>query len=687
MDEKYEVAIGYGRYSSDSQNPRSAKDQNDENEAYARTHFGKEILFQCFADEGVPGSKVEREGLEQALEMASRYSGGVFVVECMSRLGRTIKLCFSMIDTLVACGWRFISRKDGVDTSMPMWPAMAAMMAACAEMENQTRAEQVRRGRQSAFKQGRNVGNVPIHYKLVPRDPGEPDGEKICVVREELRDNVIEYFSRIAAGQTIGEVNAWANSLPDKLGRAEGWDYDDGARMVRNPRYKGLVRESETIRVLNRKTGNRDVKVNPNKDTVLEQIRIEQQIVDPVLWERANEMLSRSNPRGQPHVQRYPRDKKNRCRGLWPSGAAHCAWCGSKQHRSHGQGSRYVCSAAAGPSPTCGNYLSAETRDIVQNVFMAVVGELKTLEGFFPLLCKEVARQASQSSARSGDRVLKDQKRQDDLKRKISHLLDQIEQGVAVKGRLAQRQAELEELEREIALRGSAAPRIQLPTPERIRAQIEELGGLVSTCGEEFLAWIRVLVPRIDLRPAKIPGLKKPLVQAHFHLHLSGLLPSQWRAFLGRHANSVENAELQRILVRPMVVVVTPLPRYAQIAPEAKKMADRGILQKDIARHFECDSGVVVGALKLMAQQPERALTAVPLESLPNRRKTRKPAPQMAHLNGSAGSPPEAGKFALKVSELKAQGYRAKGIACRLGCGVAKVEAVVNSCGTVASGK
>ena len=33
-------------------------------------------------------------------------------------VGRTIKLFLDMIDVLLTHGWRFVSRKDGVDTSM-----------------------------------------------------------------------------------------------------------------------------------------------------------------------------------------------------------------------------------------------------------------------------------------------------------------------------------------------------------------------------------------------------------------------------------------------------------------------------------------------------------------------------------------------------------------------------------------
>lgn len=89
----------------------------------------------------------------------------------------------------------------------------------------------------------------------MPQDPNRPEAGNELICREEFRADINERFDRLIAGQTPVDVAAWANTRPNKIGRIEDWDQTDIGRLVRNPRYKGLARDSNTVRRPKRSSG------------------------------------------------------------------------------------------------------------------------------------------------------------------------------------------------------------------------------------------------------------------------------------------------------------------------------------------------------------------------------------------------------------------------------------------------
>jgi len=679
--EPYQAAVAYGRYSCSHQNEHSADDQNRESEQWVRAQVGADVPFFAYSDEAVPGAVVERDGLDEALGKTREFGYGVFIVESISRLGRSIKVCVDVIFDLHDRGWRFVSRKDGVDTETPLWPGMVAMMSSFAETENQQKAEMVRRGRRNAFARGQGVGNIPLHYKKVPMDSDDPDSPLMDVIREEFKANIQEYFARIAAGQTIPEVNRWANTLPDKLGRAEGWELDDGIRMLTNTRYMGRVQDGKTVRVLIRSTGHRIQVPNEGED-IRQRLDPNQAFVSQELWQAANDAIARRRHPSGPRKIRHPREGKNRSRGMWPSGALYCGWCGSKLHRSRGPGStRYVCSGADAEAPICANHLSAETADIAQRIWDAVLEEVMKQEGLLAVLCEEVARQC---------KILQDadpaaaEKHRSDLSRaeqQLSRLLRTVRDGVRDDDpawkMISEKRADIERINQHLAAAGSQAPRYEAPTPEAMKQALLKTKDLFETCPEEFLAWMRVLVPQITLHPVQIKGLTRYLLEAHFPLCLINLLPSEWLVFMRKRTAHIENVEVRDMLVRDMRLIVTPIPRYGIIAPQVKRMVDSGITLKAVAREFSCDLGVIHRAIRVMRQQEGDELQIIPVQSLPNLRRKRRNAPERAALSAENDCPvpKEAMERILpKVLELRAKGYKPKGIAEEMGCRTSTIE-------------
>ena len=675
-EQLWKVAVGYGRYSSDLQNEESANDQNAENREWVRRQLGENVSFFPFVDKAVPGTQVDRDGLDEAIEFTKRYDRGVFVVENMSRLGRSIGLCMNAIEDLVDRGWRFVCRGSPVDTMNPFWPSIAATMAMCAEIENEARAGMVRRGRRAAFQRGDNVGGIPrIHYCLVLRNPNDPEGGNDVVKRDQFQAEIQEFFERIAAGQTMAEVIRWANSLPDKLGRVEDWELDDGARMIRDPRYKGLLLEGRTKRVLKRKTGRRVAEPNDNPDDVLVREDLRQAFVTPELWQQANQMLDDRNPPGRPRGLFYPREKKNRRSGQWPSGAACCGVCGGKMHRNHGAGTRYICSNAIGDSPTCWNYVSAETKTISTVVGTAVVRELLRMEGTYAALANEVQRQAKLAAQTDPSVACKVQQKLADSKKKLARLVAKIEEGLVSNGinaRIQELEMEIVDLAAQVALETATTPALNVPTAADIRKSVGDLETLIQQGGEDRLPPLRVLVPRMDLVPVHVRGVKSVCLRASFDLNLVRLLPAQWRSFLEKRAGHVDDPVLDAALVRRIAVIVTPLPGYTRIARQAAELVGRGVTQEAAGRELGCDPNVIRRALAFQAQQGGDELAVDVLTTLPNRRKKRHAAPRPGDAEGSDAQPVYQ-QIASRVAALIADGLAPTGISSRLGCKIQTV--------------
>ncbi|HDZ22132.1 hypothetical protein LCGC14_0302240 [marine sediment metagenome] len=676
-DNLHDAVIAYARYSCDRQNQLSAKDQIAELRNWAETEVGRQAPFFEFIDEAVSGAVADRDGLQEAIKCAERYERPLVIVECMSRFARSVSVCFTYINRIVDMGGRFVCIKEGLDTKLNMWPAMAAMMATCAEMENASRSVMVRRGRRAAFRRGHSVGRVGYHYRTVPKDPDDPDGPKINIANEEFGEQIVEYFERVASGQSIAEVNHWASSLPGRVGRLEKWDSEAGLRMIRNPRYKGIVLEGKTASVLERSTGKHRCRPNHDGDTEWREDP-KQRFVSPDLWQRANDALDKTKHQRRP-VDCYPRDKENRRSGVWPSGALFCGWCGAKMHRRGVRG--YSCSDSRGPSASCRNYLQVKTDVVLQEIPRTILDHLLEIPDTFEALYKEVREQARKTATgQSQAQVKQARKRLNTLKQGLGRLFDLVEKGqdsANLQARIAKRQKEIEELEESIAAATSLSPKLRIPTPSDIQNELERLVSIIEAAGEELLPHLRALAPRIDVYPVRIKGARRPALLAKFDVSLLTLLPAEWTAFMRQRLEAPKEGELPPLLMQPIELILTKLPEYVQIAQEAKRLFDGGMPNNAIARKLRCWPQTIRKAIALMEQQSGDRLDIEELTELPDRRRQSKFSPPTEEDEVIPGTTGLTKRIVQTVDELREKGYTPNGIAASAGCRVSTVKRAI----------
>ncbi|AUH74263.1 recombinase family protein [Legionella sainthelensi] len=138
------MLIGYARVSTDDQNLNLQHD--------ALKNAGCERIF----DDQITGSKIQRPGLEAALEFARE--GDVFVVWRLDRFSRSLKDLIEMVALLDSKKIGLRSLNESIDTSSSSGKLIFHIFGALAEFERNLIRERTHAGLQAARARGRNGG-------------------------------------------------------------------------------------------------------------------------------------------------------------------------------------------------------------------------------------------------------------------------------------------------------------------------------------------------------------------------------------------------------------------------------------------------------------------------------------------------------------------------------------------------
>lgn len=139
------MKIGYARVSTDEQNLDLQLD--------ALNAVG---CSETFKDEGISGTQIERNGLDQAISSAG--AGDTLVVWKLDRLGRSLSFLIELISQLRDNGIGFQSLQDGIDTTTSGGKLVFHIMGALAEFERDLIVERTKAGMKAAKRRGKHVG-------------------------------------------------------------------------------------------------------------------------------------------------------------------------------------------------------------------------------------------------------------------------------------------------------------------------------------------------------------------------------------------------------------------------------------------------------------------------------------------------------------------------------------------------
>lgn len=138
------MKIGYARVSRDDQNLDLQRD--------ALLAAGCEKIL----DDRISGARVDRPGLEKALELAR--AGDVLVVWRLDRLGRSVKNLIEIMGTLESRKIGLLSLQEAMDTTTSGGKLIFHVFAAVAEFERNLLRERTQAGLAAARARGRTGG-------------------------------------------------------------------------------------------------------------------------------------------------------------------------------------------------------------------------------------------------------------------------------------------------------------------------------------------------------------------------------------------------------------------------------------------------------------------------------------------------------------------------------------------------
>jgi len=242
------IAAIYARVSSDAQAQEQTIDSQVADLRQQTTGDDVELVAEnCFLDDGVSGSTLNRPALERLRDAAYVGAFNRLYVHSPDRLARKYAYQVLIVDELQKQGIEivFLNRAIGVSPEEDLLLQMQGMFA---EYERAKIMERSRRGKRHAATRGSvNVlSAAPYGYRYIKRSEG--DGEAAYEVNEEQATIVQQVFQWVGRDRlSIGEVTRRLTKSDTKTATGKDWwDRTTVWGMLKNPAYKGSAAFGKT---------------------------------------------------------------------------------------------------------------------------------------------------------------------------------------------------------------------------------------------------------------------------------------------------------------------------------------------------------------------------------------------------------------------------------------------------------
>lgn len=184
--------IGYVRVSTDEQGTSDAglaAQQRAIEQECARRGW---VLSRIEGDVA-SGAKLDRPGLNAALEAVATGEVGGLVVAKLDRLSRSVAQFANLLERFRSKGWGLVILDLGIDTTTVMGEAMATMAATFAQMERRRIGERTREALAIKRAQGVRLGRPPtLAGALVERIAQErAQGRTLAAIADDLNREAV----------------------------------------------------------------------------------------------------------------------------------------------------------------------------------------------------------------------------------------------------------------------------------------------------------------------------------------------------------------------------------------------------------------------------------------------------------------------------------------------------------------
>jgi site-specific DNA recombinase len=230
----------YTRISTDEENqPTSLHSQRERLEAFCKAQEGWRVV--AHKQDQATGTKLDRPGLQAALDLARSGAVDMLLVYRVDRLSRKVRQLAQLTEELDTLDVVLKSATEPFDTGAAAGRMMLQMLAVFAEFEHATIVDRISAGIERRAKEGRWFGGrPPFGYTFSSEDRVlVPDPVKAPVVRR-----VFDLYARKRLG-----TPAIAQQLRDEGAPAPsaGWGHPAVHWIVTNPTYVGKIRWRDKV--------------------------------------------------------------------------------------------------------------------------------------------------------------------------------------------------------------------------------------------------------------------------------------------------------------------------------------------------------------------------------------------------------------------------------------------------------
>jgi site-specific DNA recombinase len=230
----------YTRISTDEENqPTSLHSQRERLQAFCKAQEGWRIV--AHKQDQATGTKLDRPGLQAALDLARSGSIDMLLVYRVDRLSRKVRQLAQLTEELDALDVVLKSATEPFDTGAAAGRMMLQMLAVFAEFEHATIVDRISAGIERRAKEGRWFGGRPPFGYTFSNEERVlvPDPVKAPVVRR-----VFDLYARKRLGtrtiaQQLREEDAPAPSA--------GWGHPAVHWIINNPTYVGKIRWRDRV--------------------------------------------------------------------------------------------------------------------------------------------------------------------------------------------------------------------------------------------------------------------------------------------------------------------------------------------------------------------------------------------------------------------------------------------------------
>jgi site-specific DNA recombinase len=225
----------YTRISTDEENqPTSLHSQRERLQAFCKAQEDWKVV--AHQEDRSTGTKLDRPGLQAALDYARNGHVDMLLVYRVDRLSRKVRQLAQLAEELDKLGVVLRSATEPFDTGSAAGRMMLQMLGVFAEFEHATIVDRVSAGIERRAKEGRwYAGRPPFGYTFSDQERRLiPDPVKAPVVRR-----VFQLYTRDRLGAVEIAKHLRAEKAP---GPAAGWGHPGVHFLLTNPTYTGKVR-------------------------------------------------------------------------------------------------------------------------------------------------------------------------------------------------------------------------------------------------------------------------------------------------------------------------------------------------------------------------------------------------------------------------------------------------------------